>query len=150
MAGKSLGDFYPHETIISHVRRLLSKVCATRAQTCFRSLPKPSPARPQTLQNRGPERPRDVKWTHKVPQTSQVVSKRRPRGVKSRPRAAKSQPSDAQDASKTAPDPSRMEPGEPEDEFLARSLWIAPFDKHQERYCVVLRLARSMCDVFKT
>ena len=62
----------------------------------------------------------------------------------------KSRPSVAQDASKTAPDPSRMEPGEPEDEFLARSLWIAPFDKHQERYCVVLRLARNMCDVFKT
>ena len=68
---------------------------------------------------------------------SKAAPKKRPRGTKSRPRAAKSQPSDAQEAPKSAPNPSKMESGEPQDEFLARSLWEALFDKLLERFCVV-------------
>ena len=122
-----------------------------------RNPPKPSPARPQTVQNRGPGRPWEPKCIQKAPQTSQETSrsaqeapKRRPRGTKSWPRVAQSRPSDAQEAPKSAPDPSKMEPDEPQDEFLARSLWEALFDRLLERFCVVVCLVRNKRDVLTT
>ena len=93
------------------------------------------------------DQPRDAK---ERPRSAQEAPKRRPRGTKSRPRAAKSRPSDAQEAPKSAPDPSKMEPDEPQDEFLARSLWEALFDRLLERFCVVLAVVRNMRDVLKT
>ena len=79
---------------------------------------------PQTLQNRVPERPGELKCTQKALEMSQVTpesvqeaAKKRPRGFKSHPRAAKSRPRDVQEASKTASDPSQAEPGTLQDEF---------------------------------
>ena len=93
------------------------------------------------------DQPRDAK---ERPRSAQEAPKRRPRGTKSRPRVAKSRPSDAQEAPESAPDPSKMEPDEPQDEFLARSLWEALFDRLLERFCVVVCLVRNKRDVLTT
>ena len=82
----------------------------THAKTCPRSLPKPSPARPQTLQNRGPGRPWELKCTQEATQTSQETAKsaqqlpkRHPRSVQERPRAAQEIPKAGEVAPKSGP-----------------------------------------------
>ena len=66
------------------------------------------------------------------------------------PSGVKVFPSGAQVLSKTAPDRFKTESGEPQDEFVARSLRTALFDKLQHRILLVLSLARVARDVYKT
>ena len=94
-----------------------------RALPGTKMCPRPIPYRPRDAQ----ERPRSV----------QDAPKERPRGVKSRPRSPKSWPSDVQEAPNVAPDPSKLQSGEPQNEFVARSWWEAPFERLLERCCVV-------------
>ena len=57
------------------------------AKTCPWSLPKPCPARPQTLQNRGPGRHWEPKCDQEAPQTSQKTAKSTQEVPKMRPRS---------------------------------------------------------------
>ena len=105
--------------------------------------PKPFPGRahPSKID------PREPKSAQEAPQTSPEVPKRRSREPKSCPTASKGRPSGAQELPKTAPDPSKTEPGEPQNEFLAQSLWEAVCDKLLQRFFVVFWLVRQACDV---
>ena len=63
---------------------------------------------------------------------------KRPRGAQEVPKrgqeSPKSAPSDAQGPSKRAPNALRIDPGKPQDEFVAHSLWEALFGKLLERF----------------
>ena len=93
------------------------------------------------------DQPRDIQ---ERPRSAQEAPNKCPRGTKSRPRAAKSRPSDAQETPKSGTTRSKMESGEPQDKFLARSLWEAQFNKLLERFCVVVCLVLDARDVHKT
>ena len=82
-----------------------------------RSLPKPSPASPQTLQNRGSGRPWEAKCTQEAAQarqeaakSAQQLLKRHPRSVQERPRVAPELPKADEVASKSDPREARILP----------------------------------------
>ena len=78
------------------------------------------------------------------PRSVQDAPKERPRGAKSRPKAPQSWPSGVQEAPNMLPDPSKIQSGEPQNEFVARSWWEAPFETHLERCCVVFCVRRKL------
>ena len=82
----------------------------THANICSRSLPKPSPASPQTLQNPGSGNPWEEKCIQEAAQASQEAAKsaqqlpkRHPRSVQERPRTAPELPKAGEEASKSDP-----------------------------------------------
>ena len=89
-----------------------------------------------------PDQPRDVQ---ERPRSAQEPPKRRPREPKSRPRVPKSQPSDAQELPKRSPDPSKIDPGDSQDEFLARFLWQVASVGLLVRFCVVFDAFQTFC-----
>ena len=89
----------------------------THAKICSRSLPKPSPASPQTLQNRGSGNPWKEKCIQEAAQGSQEAAKsaqqlpkRHPRSVRERPRAGPELPKGGEVASKSDPREVRSPP----------------------------------------
>ncbi len=82
----------------------------THAKICSRSLPKPSPASPQTFQNPGSGNPWEEKCIQEAAQASQEAAKsaqqlpkRHPRSVQERPRAGPELPKGGEVASKSDP-----------------------------------------------
>ena len=87
------------------------------AKTCAQRLPKPSPARPQTLENRSPGRPREPKFSceaartsRETPKSAHQLPKRHPKSVQERSRAAPELPKAGEVAPKRNPRGGRTPP----------------------------------------
>ena len=114
------------------------------AKICSRSLPKPSPASSQTLQNRGSGRPWGFKCPQEATQTSQetakstqLLPKRHPRSVQERPRGAPELPKAGEAAHKSDPREART---------LPKPSPTSPETSFEQEFCGKLRSAGSGSD----